>query len=114
MTVTMAGVTNPGAETISDFSVSTSVDPVAVAAPAYTIGASGSAGVIVTPNPNTVSTVSTYTVSNLFAIAAITRWRSSSLTITANTTSTVLPNSPGFYSITDITTRSGSGTVGAI
>ena len=117
MTVTLAGVTNPGAKTISDFDVSTSADPVAVAAPAYTIGASGSAGVIVTPNPNTVSTVSTYTVSNLFASAAITGGVggvNSTLTITANTTSTVLPNSPGFYSITDITTGSGSGTVGTI
>ncbi len=113
LTVTVAGVTNPGAQTISDFSVSTSVDLVAASAPAYTIGASGSAGVIVTPNPNTVSTVSTYTVSNLFANAAITGG-SGTLTITANTTSTVLPNSAGFYSVTDITHGTGSGTVGTI
>lgn len=113
LTVTLAGVTNPGAQTISDFTVATSVDLVAASAPAYTIGASGSAGVIVTPNPNTVSTVSTYTVSNLFASAAITGG-SSVLTITANTTSTVLPNSPGFYSVTDITHGTGSGTVGTI
>ena len=113
LTVTVAGATNPGAQTISDFTVATSSDAVAATAPAYTIGASGSAGVIVTPNPNTVSTVSTYTVTGLLASAAITGG-SGELTITANTTSTVLPNSPGFYSITDITTGSGSGTVGTI
>ena len=60
-----------------------------------------------------MSTVSTYTVSNLFASAAITGG-SSVLTITANTTSTVLPNSPGFSSVTDITHGTGSGTVGTI
>ena len=51
LTVTVAGVTNPGSGTYSNFTVATSVDTVPVAAPPFTIGPSGAAGVIVTPNP---------------------------------------------------------------
>ena len=72
LTVTVAGVTNPAAGTYSNFTVATSADTVPAAAPSYNIGPSGAAGVIVTPNPATVGSLSTYTVSNLFATAAFT------------------------------------------
>jgi hypothetical protein len=113
LTVTVAGVTNPTAGTYSNFTVATSVDTVPAAAPALTIGPSGAAGVIVTPNPASVGAISTYTVTNLFATAVFTAGVST-IGIVANTTTTRLPNNQADYSITDITTPSGSGTATAI
>ena len=112
LTVTVAGITNPTSGTYSNFTVNTSVDTVPAAAPAYVIGPSGSAGVIVTPNPTTVSAISTYTVTNLYTTAAFTGGVST-IQIMANTTTTTLPNNRINYSITDITTPSGSGTASA-
>ena len=40
VTVTIAGVTNPGQRTYSDFAVSTTADAVVAVAPAYMIGPS--------------------------------------------------------------------------
>ena len=113
LTVTVAGVTNPTNGTYSNFTVATSVDAVPAATPPYIIGPSGSAGVIVTPNPATVGAISTYTVTNLFATAAFTGG-SSTIGIVANTTTTRLPNNQANYTITDITTGSGSGTATAV
>jgi hypothetical protein len=117
LTVTVAGVTNPGAGTYTDFTVSTSVDTVPVSAPSYTISASGTAGVTVVPNPNTVGSLATYTITGLFASSAITGGTTGSpanyITLTAPA-GTVFPNSAGSYVITDSTTASGSGTVGTI
>jgi hypothetical protein len=114
LTVTLAGVTNPAAGTYTDFDVSTSTDDVPAAAPAYTISASGSAGVIVTPNPKTVGSLATYTITGLFATTAITGGLTGpSITLTAPA-ETIFPNSPGSYVITDSTTSSGSGTVNTI
>jgi hypothetical protein len=113
LTVTVAGVTNPTSGTYSNFTVATSVDTVPAAAPPFTIGPSGAAGVIVTPNPATVGAISTYTVTNLFATATFTAG-SSTIGIVANTTTTRLPNNQANYTITDITTPSGSGTASAI
>ncbi len=96
---------------MSDFSVSTSSDTVATTAAAYTIGANGSAGVVVTPNPSTVGSLATYTISGLKASAAMTGG-SSTLNL-VGPTGTVFPASAASYSITDSTTSSGSGTVTA-
>ena len=113
LTVTVAGLTNPGSGTYSNFTVATSVDTVPVAAPPFAIGPSGAAGVIVTPNPAGVGAISTYTVTNLFATAAFTAGVST-IGIAANTTTTRLPNNQANYTITDITTPSGSGTASAV
>ena len=113
LTVTVAGVTNPAAGTYSNFTVATSADTVPAAAPSYNIGPSGAAGVIVTPNPATVGVLSTYTVNNLFATAAFTAGVSQ-IGIAANTAGTTLPNNRTSYTITDITTPSGSGTASAV
>ena len=107
--LTLVNVTNPVAQTISDFNVSTSSDNVPTAAPAYTIGANASPGVVVTPNPNTAGAIATYTIANVKASAAMTGG-SSTIGLQAPA-GTVFPNSPGNYSITDSTTSSGSGTV---
>ena len=112
VTVTAAGITNPANATYSDFDVTTSSDTVAAAAPAYTIGVSGSAGILVTTNPSTASVPSTYTISNFFAgSGGITAGSSITLTAPAGT---VLPNTASFYSITDSTTATGSGTASGI
>ncbi len=113
LTVTVAGITNPASGTYSNFTVATSADTVPVPAPPLTIGPSGSAGLIVTPNPTTVGALSTYTVTNLFATAAFTAGVST-IGIVANTSGTTLPNNRTSYTITDITTPSGSGTASAI
>jgi hypothetical protein len=109
--LTLVNVTNPAAQTISDFMVYTSSDNVPAAAAAYTIGANGSPGVVVTPNPNTVGSIATYTIANARASAAMTGG-SSTIQFQAPA-GTVFPNSPGDYSVTDSTTASGTGTVTA-
>ncbi len=117
VTVTLAGVTNPGTGTYTDFAVTTSTDAVAANAPSYTITAAGTSGVNVIVNPPTVGSLATYTITGLFAASAIT----GSLTATAGAAGlitltapagTVFPSSGGAYVITDSTTPSGSGTVG--
>ncbi len=117
VTVTLAGVTNPGTGTYTDFAVKTSTDAVAANAPSYTITAAGTSGVNVIVNPPTVGSLATYTITGLFAASAIT----GSLTATAGAAGlitltapagTVFPSSGGAYVITDSTTPSGSGTVG--
>ena len=112
LTVTLANVTNPAAQTVSDFKVSTSVDSVPTTAPAYTIGQNASPGVIVTPNPNSAGAIATYTISGIHASAGMTGG-SSTIQLQAPT-GTVFPNNAGFYSIADSTTSSGSGTVATI
>ena len=109
--LTLANVTNPAAQTISDFNVSTTADNVPAAAAAYTIGANGSPGVVVTPNPNTAGSIATYTIANARASAAMTGG-SSTIQFQAPA-GTVLPNASGDYSVTDSTTSTGTGTVTA-
>ena len=113
LTVTVAGVTNPAAGTYSNFTVATSATPFPRPLLRTYIGPSGAAGVIVTPNPATVGVLSTYTVSNLSATAAFTAGVSQ-IGIAANTAGTTLPNNRTSYTITDITTPSGSGTASAV
>jgi hypothetical protein len=110
VTLTVPGVVNPSAGTISDFTVADSTDTVATTAAAYSIGASGAAGIMVSANPNTPSTTATYTISNLYAsgtIAATTAGDDIALTAPAGT---LLPDASTYYVVTDTTTPSGSGT----
>ena len=106
------GVTNPSSPgTIGDFSAATSGDPVATDAPAYTIVANASPGVLVTVNPTTTAAVATYTIANVRASGHL---AGGSATIKLEAPSgTVFPNNSAFYSITDSTNSSGSGTVSA-
>jgi hypothetical protein len=112
ITVILAGVTNPSsAGTISDFTVATTGDPVSADAPAYTLGANASPGVVVTVNPTTAGQIATYTISNIHASASL-AGGSSTIQLAAPS-GTVFPNNPSFFSISDATTASGSGTVTA-
>ena len=106
LTVLLAGVVNPPAGTVSDFTVSTSSDSVPADAPPYTIGAS--VGVNVAVNPSTAGALGTYTISDLFATAALPA--GSSITIEAPA-GTVFPNNPAEYTVQDSTTPSASGVV---
>jgi hypothetical protein len=110
--IILAGVTNPSAAgSIADFSVATTGDPVAATAPPYKLAANGSTGVVVTVNPNTAGSVATYTIADLLARAALV---GGSATIQlAGPSGTTFPNNPSFYTISDATTSSGSGTVSA-
>lgn len=92
ITVTLASVTNPVTGTISDFKVSTTSDPVPAVAPPYTIGANGSAGVIVSVSPATASAIATYSISNLLASVAMTGG-TSDITVDAPS-GTVFPPAP--------------------
>ena len=65
VTVLLAGVTNPAAQTVSDFTVATSQDQLASTAAPYAITVSESAGISVTTSPATVGALSTYTLSNI-------------------------------------------------
>lgn len=114
ITVTLANVTNPVSATISDFKVSTTGDGVPAEVPVYSIGsgAGTTSGVVVSVNPSTTSAVATYSISNLHASAPMSAG-TSTITIEAPA-GTIFPNTPGFYSIADSTTASGSGTVGTI
>ncbi|HMK96412.1 MAG TPA: hypothetical protein VK425_02635 [Acidimicrobiales bacterium] len=108
----VVGVTNPTtAQTVSDFKVSTTGDPVNATAPAYPIGVNGSPGVVVTVNPATAGSTATYTISNIHASATLT---GGSGTIELEAPSgTVFPNNSTYYTVSDSTTSSGSGTVTA-
>jgi hypothetical protein len=112
LTVTLANVTNPAAQTVSDFTAATSVDSVPVKAPAYTIGQNASPGVIVTPSPNSAGSIAAYTISGLHASAAMTGG-TSTIQLQAPA-GTVFPNVAGYYSIVDSTNSTGSGTVATI
>ena len=109
VTMTLVGVKNPPAGTVSDFAVSTSADFVAFDAAPFTIGAS--AGATVSVNPSTTGSLATYVISNLYASAPMSGG-SSTIALDAPT-GTVFPNSPADYNLEDATTPSGSGTVSA-
>jgi len=110
VTVTLVNVTNPGAGTYSDFSITTSGNPVPANAPAYTIGASGVAAPTVTVNPNSTGAVATYTISGLFATSALTGGSTANEIALTAPAGTVFPNVSSDYMVTDSTTSSGSGT----
>ncbi len=111
VTVTVSGVTNPGPGTYSDFMVFTSSDTLGAAAPVYTIRAA--TNVVVTVSPSSTGSSGTYTITGLVAAAS----SSSPLTSATNAITltapagTVLPSTPGSYTVTDSTSPSSSGTV---
>lgn len=113
LVLTLETVTNPpSAMTVSDFSVSTSSDPVPADAPAYSIGSGESAGVTVSVNPSTAAAVATYSISGLVASGQL---GAGSSTIDIDAPSgTVFPATAGYYSVADSTTPSGSGTVSTV
>jgi hypothetical protein len=110
--VLLEGVVNPPVSTISDFAVSTTGDPVAVDAAAYAIGTNASPGVVVAVNPSSTGSVATYTISNVVASPALTGG-TSQLELEAPA-GTVFSGTASFFSITDATTPSGSGTVSVL
>ena len=85
--------------------------PGGVDAPAYTIAANASPGVVVTVNPITTSVVATYTIANVHASATLSAGEAPYSSMAPS--GTVFPNNPAFYSITDSTNSGGSGTVSA-
>jgi hypothetical protein len=108
----IVGVTNPSSPgTVGDFSAATTGDPVPTNAPAYTIVANASPGVVVTVNPVTTAAVATYTIANVRASATLTG--GTSTIELAAPAGTVFPNNPAYYSITDSTNSGGSGTASA-
>ena len=118
VTVLLAGVTNPSAQTVSDFVGATDGDQLADTAAPYAITISAAGGISVTVSPASTGSLSTYTISNIVVnssgVAAGT-----TITITTNpptggTTDTTFPTNPADYVITDGTTKAGSGTATAV
>ncbi|MGH9107306.1 MAG: hypothetical protein ACRDZX_16070, partial [Acidimicrobiales bacterium] len=109
LSISMANVTNPSAGTVSDFGVSTSSDTVAAFAPPYGIGVEVSPQALVSVDRSTTGALATYTLSDLHASSAMVGG-TDTLTL-EGPTGTVLPSSPGAYSVQDSTTPSGSGAV---
>ncbi|HUB70194.1 MAG TPA: hypothetical protein VL984_07220 [Acidimicrobiales bacterium] len=109
VTVIAAGVTNPSnTGTITDFEVTTSGDPVAAYAPAYPIGANGSPGVLVTVSPPSTGVTATYAITNVVASSAL-AGGSGTIELEAPA-GTVFPNNSSFFTVSDATTPTGSGT----
>lgn len=99
ITVTLANVTNPPVAIVTDFSVWTTNDPVPVHAAAYVIGPNASPGVVVTVNPSATAALATYTITNVYATAALTAG-TSTIGITGPT-GTVFPSDAADYSLVD-------------
>jgi flagellar basal body L-ring protein FlgH len=115
VTVLLAGVTNPTAQTVSDFVVATTKDQLTATAAPYAITVSEAAGISVTASPATVGSLSTYTISNI-VVGSAGVLAGQAITIATTTepgTDTVFPNNVLDYVITDTTTAAGSGTVSA-
>jgi hypothetical protein len=116
VTVLLAGVTNPAAQTVSDFTVADSQDSLNSTGAPYAITVSESAGISVTASPATVGSLSTYTISNIVVSSA---GVAAGTTIGLDTTTdpqadTVFPNNNLDYVVTDTTTKAGSGTATAV
>lgn len=112
VSLTLVNVINPAAGTISDFAVSTSSDSVPADAAPYTIGASTSTAVVVTVSPSTAGSLASYSISGLVANPAL-AGGSSTITL-QGPAGTVFPNNPGYYTVTDASLASGSGTATAV
>jgi hypothetical protein len=113
VTVLLAGVTNPGAQTVSDFVSATSGDQLADTAAPYAITISAAGGISVTVSPASVGSLSTYTISNIVVSSAGVA-AGTTITIGTNppaggTVDTTFPNNAADYVITDTTTKAGSG-----
>ena len=110
ITLTAVNVTNPANQTITDFDVYDSTDTVPVAVASYTLSAAGTAAPTVVPSPATTGAVATYTVTGVYATAAITAASTAYELVLTAPAGTVLPDVGGDYLLTDTTTPSGSGT----
>jgi hypothetical protein len=118
VTVLLAGVTNPSAQTVSDFVGATDGDQLADTAAPYAITISAAGGISVTVSPASVGSLSTYTISNVVVSSAGVA-AGTTITITTNpptggTTDTTFPTNPADYVVTDTTTKAGSGTATAV
>jgi len=116
--VLLAGVTNPAAQTVSDFVGTTSGDQLSDTAAPYAITISAAGGISVTVSPASVGSLSTYTISNIVVSSAGVA-AATTITITTNpptggTTDTTFPTNPADYVVTDTTTKAGSGTATAV
>jgi hypothetical protein len=111
LAVVLLNVTNPPAGTVSDFAVSTSSDTLAARAAPFGVEASTTSGVLVSVSPATTGALATYTISGLVASEDMTGG-STSITI-EGPQGTVFPNNPSYYTIEDLTSSSGSGSVSA-
>lgn len=112
ITVLVAGVVNPSAQTVSDFTVATAGDSVPANASPYAITVSTNTGVVVTVNPVTVATSATYTIANVIANGAIAG--GSGQIALVFPTGTVPPSVASDYTITDSTTPAGSGAASSV
>ncbi|HUC12910.1 MAG TPA: hypothetical protein VMS00_00525 [Acidimicrobiales bacterium] len=113
VTVLLAGVTNPAAQTVSDLTGTTDGDQLPDTAAAYAITISAAGGISVTVSPASTGSLSTYTISNIVVssagVAAGTTITIGTNPPTGGTTDTTLPNNPSDYVFTDTTTKAGSG-----
>jgi hypothetical protein len=113
VTVLLAGVTNPAAQTVSDFVGASDGDQLADTAAPYAITISAAGGISVTVSPPSVGSLSTYTISNIVVnssgVPAGTTITLTTVPPTGGTTDTTFPNNAADYVITDTTTKAGSG-----
>jgi hypothetical protein len=118
VTVLLAGVTNPAAQTVSDFVSATDGDQLADTAAPYAITISAAGGISVTVSPASVGSLSTYTISNIVVssggVPAATTITLTTVPPTGGTTDTTFPNNAADYVITDTTTKAGSGVATAV
>ncbi len=105
--VTLSGVGNPPAGTVTDFAVSTSADSLPVFAPAYDIGQAGDV-VTVSAEPSTPGATADYELSGLVASANLPA-DVGTIRLSAPV-GTVLPSNPADYYVRDATTAGSSGT----
>jgi hypothetical protein len=118
VTVLIAGVTNPAAQTVSDFVGATDGDQLPDTAAPYAITISAAGGISVTVSPASTGSLSTYTISNIVVnssgVAAGTTITIGTNPPTGGTTDTTFPNNPADYVLTDTTTKAGSGVATAV
>jgi hypothetical protein len=118
VTVLLAGVTNPTAQTVSDLVVATTKDELTATAAPYAITVSEAAGITVTASPATVGSLSTYTISNIIVgSAGVLAGQAINLDAADPPNpgaDTVFPNNVLDYVITDTTTKAGSGTASGV
>jgi hypothetical protein len=118
VTVLLAGVTNPSAQTVSDFTGTTDGDQLADTAAPYAITISAAGGISVTVSPASTGSLSTYTISNIVVnssgVAAGTTITIQTNPPTGGTTDTTFPTNAADYVVTDTTTKAGSGTASAV
>jgi len=114
VTVLLAGVTNPAAQTVSDFVGASDGDQLADTAAPYAITISAAGGISVTVSPASTGSLSTYTISNI-VVNSSGVGAGTTITITTvppaagGTTDTTFPNNAADYVVTDTTTKAGSG-----